>query len=93
MIFNRTFFRNDLQRIKEKYQEDGYVMANVKDVKIDGDVITVEIIEPKISEIVIQGNKITKKRIIERYLKIKVGELFNANKLRLTLNRGRTRTM
>lgn len=87
MIFNRTFFRNDLQRIKEKYQEDGYVMANVKDVKIDGDVITVEIIEPKISEIVIQGNKITKKKIIERYLKIKVGELFNANKLRLTLNR------
>ena len=87
MIFNRTFFRNDLQRIKEKYQSDGYVMANVKDVRINGDVITVEIIEPKISEIIIQGNKITKKHIIERYLKIKSGELFNANKLRLTLNR------
>ena len=87
MIFNRTFFRNDLQRIKEKYQSDGYVMANVKDVKIDGDVITVEIIEPKVSDIIIQGNRITKKHIIERYLKIKPGELFNANKLRLTLNR------
>lgn len=87
MIFNRTFFRNDLQRIKEKYQADGYVMANVKDVKIEGDKITVEIIEPKISEIVIQGNKITKKKIVERYLKIKTGELFNSNKLRLTLNR------
>ncbi|MEG1823166.1 MAG: POTRA domain-containing protein [Cloacibacillus sp.] len=87
MIFNRTFFRNDIQRIKEKYQADGYVMANIKDVKIDGDKITVEIIEPKISEIVIQGNKITKKKIVERYLKIKVGELFNSNKLRLTLNR------
>ncbi len=35
MIFNRTFFRNDLQRIKEKYQSDGYVMANVADVRID----------------------------------------------------------
>ena len=87
MIFNRTFFRNDLQRIKEKYQSDGYVMANVKDVRINGDVITVEIIEPKISDIIIQGNRITKKHIIERYLKIKSGELFNANKLRLTLNR------
>lgn len=87
MIFNRTFFRNDLQRIKEKYQSDGYVMANVKDVKIDGDVITVEIIEPKVSDIIIQGNRITKKHITERYLKIKPGELFNANKLRLTLNR------
>lgn len=87
MIFNRTFFRNDLQRIKEKYQADGYVMANIKDVKIDGNTINVEIIEPKISEIVIQGNKITKKKIAERYLKIKIGELFNSNKLRLTLNR------
>ncbi|MCF0247932.1 MAG: BamA/TamA family outer membrane protein [Synergistes sp.] len=87
MIFNRTFFRNDLQRIKEKYQADGYVMANVKDVKIDGDVINVDIVEPRISEIIIQGNKITKKRIIERYLRFKPGELFNSNKLRLSLNR------
>lgn len=87
MIFNRTFFRNDLQRIKEKYQADGYVMANVRDVKIDGDVITVEILEPKVSEIVIQGNRITKKKIIERYIRVKVGEKFNSNELRLTLNR------
>ena len=87
MIFNRTFFRNDLQRIKEKYQADGYVMANVRDVKIDGDVITVEILEPKVSEIVIQGNRITKTKIIERYIRVKVGEKFNSNELRLTLNR------
>lgn len=87
MIFNRTFFRNDLQRIKEKYQADGYVMANVRDVKIDGDIITVEILEPKVSEIVIQGNRITKTKIIERYVRVKVGEKFNSNELRLTLNR------
>lgn len=87
MIFNRTFFRNDLQRIKEKYQQDGYVMANVADVQIDGDAITVVIVEPKISQIVIQGNKITKKHVVQRYLKIKEGEIFNSNKLRLTLNR------
>lgn len=87
MIFNRTFFRNDLQRIKEKYQADGYVMANVRDVKIDGDIITVEILEPKVSEIVIQGNRITKTKIIERYIRVKVGEKFNSNELRLTLNR------
>lgn len=86
-IFNRTFFRNDLQRIKEKYQQAGYAMANVEDVKIDGANVTVVICEPRVSKIIIQGNKITKKRIIERYLKIKEGELFNSNKLRLTLNR------
>jgi len=86
-IFNRTFFRNDLQRIKEKYQQAGYAMANVEDVKIDGANVTVVICEPHISQIIIQGNKITKKKVIQRYLKIKEGELFNSNKLRLTLNR------
>lgn len=87
MIFNRTFFRNDLQRIKEKYQEDGYVMANVADVQIQGDVINVVIVEPKVAQIVIQGNKITKTHVIRRYIKLKEGELFNSNKLRLSLNR------
>jgi len=87
MIFNRTFFRNDLQRIKEKYQADGYVMANVADVRIEGTEINVVIVEPKISQIVIQGNKITKTHVVRRYLKIKEGEHFNANKLRLSLSR------
>lgn len=86
-IFNRTFFRNDLQRIKEKYQSDGYVMASVADVRIEGTEITVVIVEPKISQIVIQGNKITKAYVVQRYLKIKEGELFNSNKLRLSLSR------
>lgn len=87
MIFNRTFFRNDLQRIKERYQEDGYVMANVADVQITGDVINVVIIEPRVAQIIIQGNKITKTHVVRRYIKLKEGELFNANKLRLSLNR------
>lgn len=87
MIFNRTFFRNDLQRIKEKYQEDGYVMANVADVQIQGDIINVVIVEPKVAQIVIQGNKITKTHVIRRYIKLEEGELFNSNKLRLSLNR------
>lgn len=87
MIFNRNFFRNDIQRIKEKYQADGYVMANIADVRIDGNDITVVIVEPRISQIVIQGNKVTKKYVVQRYLKIKEGEIFNSNKLRLTLNR------
>lgn len=87
MIFNRTFFRNDLQRIREKYQEDGYVMANVADVQIEGDVINVVIVEPKVAQIIIQGNKITKTHVVRRYLKLKEGELFNSNKLRLSLNR------
>jgi len=86
-VFNRVFFRNDLQRIKEKYQKDGYVMARVEDVSVENGIVTVKIVEPRIGDIFIQGNKRTKKYVIERELKVKKGDLFNANILRHSLNK------
>jgi outer membrane protein insertion porin family len=86
-VFNRVFFRNDLQRVKEKYQKDGYVMARVEDVSVENGVVTVKIVEPRIGDIFIQGNKRTKKYVIERELKVKKGDLFNANVLRHSLNK------
>ena len=44
--FNRNFFRNDLDRIQEKYHKDGYVMVRVSDVQIEGGNIYVSILEP-----------------------------------------------
>jgi len=85
--FNRVFFRNDLQRVKEKYQKDGYVMARVEDVTVEGGIVTVKIVEPKIGDIFIQGNKRTKTYVIERELKVKKGDLFNATILRHSLNK------
>ncbi|MDR3353849.1 MAG: BamA/TamA family outer membrane protein [Synergistaceae bacterium] len=87
MIFNRVFFRNDLQRVKEKYQQDGYVMARVNDVQIEGTVVNVYISEPKLGEIIIQGNKRTKTYVIERQLSVKEGDFFNATRLRYTLSK------
>jgi outer membrane protein insertion porin family len=87
MIFNRVFFRNDLQRLKDKYQQDGYVMARVSDVKIEGNVVNVYVTEPKIGELIIQGNKRTKTYVIERQIAIKPGDLFNATRLRYTLGK------
>ncbi|MDO4218768.1 MAG: POTRA domain-containing protein [Synergistaceae bacterium] len=87
MIFNRTFFRNDIQRIKEKYQNDGYSMTTVKDVRIEGEKITIIIAEPVVSQVIVQGNKYTKRYVIDRYLKVKSGEVFNANKLRQSITR------
>jgi outer membrane protein insertion porin family len=87
MIFNRVFFRNDLQRLKDKYQQDGYVMARVNDVKIEGRVVNVYIIEPKIGEVVIQGNNRTKTYVISRQIGIKGGDHFNATRLRYTLSK------
>lgn len=87
MVFNRVFFRNDLQRIKERYQQDGYVMARVADVRIEGSIVNVIIVEPRIGEIIIQGNKRTKMHVIQRQVNIKEGDLFNATYLRHTLGR------
>ena len=87
MIFNRVFFRNDLQRLKDKYQQDGYVMARVSDVRVEGNVVNVYVVEPKIGDVIIQGNKRTKTYVIERQLAIKSGDLFNATRLRYTLGK------
>ena len=87
MIFNRVFFRNDLQRIKEKYQQDGYVMARVSDVKVEGTEVNVYITEPVLGNIIIQGNRRTKTYVIERQLRFKEGDLFNATRLRYSLSK------
>ncbi len=86
-IFNNVFFRHDLQRIKEKYEKDGYVLVRIEDVGFSNGVVTVKIIEPKVGEVIIQGNTKTKTYVIERQFKLKSGDLFNATVLRHSLNK------
>ena len=35
-VFNRVFFRNDLDRIQELYHKAGYVMVRIADVNVEG---------------------------------------------------------
>lgn len=86
-VFNRVFFRHDLQRIQEKYQKDGYVMVKIGDVNVEAGIVTVTIIEPRVGEIIIQGNTKTRTNVIERQIKIKPGDVFNATILRHSLNK------
>jgi len=86
-VFNRVFFRHDLQRIGEKYERAGYVFVQVQDVGIQDGVIDVRILEPKIGEVIIQGNKKTKTHVIEREFNLKSGDLFNATILRHSINK------
>ncbi|MDY3868668.1 MAG: BamA/TamA family outer membrane protein [Pyramidobacter sp.] len=87
MLFNRVFFRNDIQRLKERFQADGYVMNRVQDVQVDDGVVTVFIVEPRIDEIIIQGNRRTKSYVIERAFPLKHGDLFNSTLLRHSIAR------
>lgn len=86
-VFNRQFFRNDLDRIQEKYHKDGYVMARVSDVQISEGSIYVTILEPKVRDVLIQGNAKTKTYVIRRELKLKEGDIFNVTKFRHDLGK------
>ena len=86
-VFNRVFFRNDLDRIQDKYHKDGYVMMRVADVDVQGGFINVKIVEPRLGEIIIQGNKKTKTHVIRREIKFQRGDLFNITKFRHQLGK------
>ena len=86
-VFNRVFFRNDLDRIQDKYHKDGYVMVRVADVNIQGGNINVQIVEPRVGEVIIQGNKKTKTKVIRRQIKLERGDLFNVIKFRHQLGK------
>ncbi len=85
--FNRNFFRNDLDRIQEKYHKDGYVMVRVSDVQIEGGNIYVTILEPKVGDVIIQGNTKTKTYVIRREIKLKEGDIFNVTHFRHQLGK------
>ena len=89
MIFNRVFFRNDIQRLRERFQADGYVMTRVQDVQVNDGVVTVILVEPRIDDIIIQGNKRTKTYVIKRAFPLKQGDLFNSTLLRHAITRVR----
>ncbi len=76
-VFNRVFFRNDLDRIQERYHRDGYVMVRIADVNVEGGDIKVRILEPRVGNVLIQGNRKTKTYVIRREIKLKEGDLFN----------------
>ncbi|MGI6076529.1 MAG: BamA/OMP85 family outer membrane protein, partial [Pyramidobacter sp.] len=87
MTFNRIFFRNDIQRLREKFQADGYVMTRVQDVQVEDGVVVVSIVEPRINDIIIQGNKRTKTYVIRRNIPLKDGDLFNSTLLRHSITK------
>lgn len=87
MIFNRVFFRNDIQRLRELFQKDGYVMTRVQDVQVEDGVVNVVLVEPRINDIIIQGNKRTKTYVIRRNIPMEPGDLFNSTILRHSLTR------
>ncbi len=86
-VFNRVFFRNDLDRVQEHYHKAGYVMVRVSDVQTSGGNIYVTILEPKVRDVIIQGNSKTRTYVIRREIKLKEGDIFNVTHFRHNLGK------
>lgn len=87
MRFNANFFKRDIDRIVDLYRKEGYGLIRIMDAGFSKGVVFLKILEPKIKEIVIQGNKRTKDYVVRRYIYLKPGEVLNTKKLQLSLSR------
>lgn len=79
--------KDDAEIIRKKYADLGYSLTDIAAVTIDDENrLVINILEPKIDQIKIEGNTKTKTYVIERELMVKSGDLFNENDIRKTLS-------
>ncbi|MEI7904289.1 MAG: outer membrane protein assembly factor BamA [Candidatus Firestonebacteria bacterium] len=94
-VFNSEILRNDLTRVRLLYSQKGYIGASVEeDRTVDSEKKTISVYvrvkEGKVffvDKIVIDGNYKTKDYVVEREIRVKAGEPFDGDKLRLSLER------
>ncbi len=94
-IFNEEIHQQDIQNIVSKYHQSGYIFARVtpienvnnetKEIHYIFDIYEGEVAH--IESIFISGNEKTKRHVIKRELEVKEGELFNAYKIRRSIEK------
>lgn len=84
----RTLSKN-LQDIRQYYHNEGYILAKVSDVSTTPEgVLTININEGILEDIVIKGHAKTKEYVIRRELyQLEKGKAFNINKVRRSVQR------
>lgn len=81
-ILNHNAILESRKAIERLYQEAGYVLAVFKDIDIDDNgVVTFEINEGYLNELIIEGNEKTKDFVIRREFDIKKGDVINVKEL------------
>jgi len=86
-VLNTRQLNADLQGIEQKYQDNGYILARINDVRLSEEeqVLTVQINEGFLNEVRVKGNEKTRDYVIEREIVIEEGEVFSARKAQQTL--------
>ncbi len=88
-VLDTNTLAQDTQNIIAVYSQDGYRASISEDINLDytTGVLTLPIIEAKVSSLTITGNKRTKPYVILRELKTRVGSPYNEVSLRRDLTR------
>jgi len=88
-ILNTNTLAEDIQNIVQTYHDAGYRASISEDINIDPatGILTIPIIEARVSSLTITGNKKTKTKVITREMHTKPGVVYNENVFQKDLTR------
>ena len=87
-IVDSRQLHENIKAIEQLYRKDGYILAKVSDIAFarDGNLV-IKINEGVLEGYTVKGNTKTKDRVILREMRMKKGEVFNAQKARRSMQR------
>lgn len=87
-VANQRYIAEDIAAMEKAFADQGYVLAQVagREITAEG-VLKLTVMEVRISEIRIVGNKETKSYVIERELRSRPGRVYNARVMKSDLER------
>lgn len=87
-ILNSNTLHDNMAAIREKYHGDGYILMKINDMDVDkSGIVHLKINEGVLEGYKVSGNKKTKDKVILREMRQKIGEPFNANLARRSVER------
>lgn len=87
-ILNSNTLHDNMAALSEKYRGDGYILMKITDMNVDKvGVLSLKINEGILEGYKVSGNKKTKDYVVMREMRQKVGEPFNANLARRSIER------
>ncbi len=89
-VLNLQTIKKDIALLNEHYSEKGYLQSrvlNVQTPEADNDPLVFKILEQRITEIFVTGNRVTKPYVILREMETKPGAILQADKLKEDLRK------
>ncbi len=87
-VANHKYLLEDIEALQKAYADQGYVLAQVAEREISPEgILTLTLLEGKIVEVRIAGNTETRRAVIERELRARPGQIYNARVLRKDIER------